>query len=164
MDNTRIAPELPPYKRIPRQRNTVLKGGDDRTEAQARAALHAHILCWFRRRNVPDSYTPVKPVPRVVPGHEPRQRPADQTVAPLDDPHEDNCYHQVHMARVNAELVRPNVGGEKFGGFDHVEKLRVAFLARAVQTRLPRSQCCSPRALALWNFALVHLFAFATWG
>ena len=30
----------------------------DRTEAQMRAALHAHILCWFRLRKKPENYMP----------------------------------------------------------------------------------------------------------
>ena len=70
-----------------------------------------------------------------MPGTEPRQRPADQTVKPLPEVQEDGVYHRFHMARVSGELVRPNVGpGPGWNAFD-VDKMRIAFLARAVQTR-----------------------------
>ena len=42
----------------------------DRTEAQMRAALHSHILLWFRRRTVKEHWTPVPPIPRTVAGSE----------------------------------------------------------------------------------------------
>ena len=42
-----------------------------------------------------------------------------------------------------AELVRPDVSGENWGGYN-LEKLRVAGLARAVQTRLPYLHHCTP--------------------
>ena len=82
------------------------------------------------------TYRDIDSVPRVAPGVEPRQRPAAQEVKPLAEKTEDACYHRFHMARVTAELVRPCVAGPKWGGFD-LEMMQVAFLARAIQTRLP---------------------------
>ena len=46
------------------------------------------------------------------------------------------------MARVTAELVRPDVGGEQWGAYD-VDKMRIAFLARIIQTRLPYIHSCT---------------------
>ena len=54
-------------------------------------------------------------MPRLVPGTEPKQRPADQEVKPLAEKQEDTVYHRFHMARVSAELVRPDVSGPKWG-------------------------------------------------
>ena len=82
------------------------------------------------------TYRDIDSVPRVAPGVEPRQRPAAQEVKPLAEKIEDACYHRFHMGRVTAELVRPCVAGPKWGGFD-LEMMQVAFLARAIQTRLP---------------------------
>ena len=42
---------------------------------------------------------------------------------------------------MTAELVRPNVSGAHWGGFD-LDRLRIAALARAVQTRLPYLHHC----------------------
>ncbi len=42
----------------------------DRTEAQKRAALHAHILVWHQPRQVPADYQPLPAVPRLQPGTE----------------------------------------------------------------------------------------------
>ena len=109
-----------------------------------RAALHAHILVWFRRRRVDGNFKPVDAVPRTAPGVEPRQRPLEQKVEPLKEKQEDTCYQYHQMARVTAELVRPDVSGDKWGGYDSVEKLRIAGLARAVQTRLPYLHSCTP--------------------
>ena len=114
----------------------------DRTEAQARASLHAHILVWFKPREMLPTYRDIDSVPRVAPGVEPRQRPAAQEVKPLAEKTEDACYHRFHMARVTAELVRPCVAGPKWGGFD-LEMMQVAFLARAIQTRLPYAHFCT---------------------
>ena len=44
----------------------------------------------------------------------------------------DHVYHKAHVGPITAELVRPDVGGEDWGGYD-LEKLRIAGLARAVQ-------------------------------
>ena len=50
----------------------------DRAEAQMRAALHAHILVWFKRRKMCDDYRPLAPTERTAPGSELRQRPVAQ--------------------------------------------------------------------------------------
>ena len=123
----------------------------DRTEAQMRAALHSHILCWFRLRDqrardeklesegrVP--YEPLAAVPRTAPGVGPRQRPAAQLVEPPSEHQEFDGYHQAEMGRVIAEMVRPDVSGDRCGGYG-VEQLRVAGLARAVQSRLYLHSC-----------------------
>ena len=81
-------------------------------------------------------------MPRLAPGTEPRQRPTNQVVKPLAEKHEDVVYHRFHMGRVTAELVRPDVSGPRWGGYD-LQQMRVAFLARAVQTRLPYIHFCS---------------------
>ena len=86
----------------------------DRTEAQVRAALHAHILVWFKLRPHPSSlvdrdnkeYQPLPSLERTAPGTAARQRPLEQHVPVLQD-HEHDLYHKAEMARVNAELVRP---------------------------------------------------------
>ena len=60
------------------------------TEAQQRAALHAHILLWLKARVKRADCCDLDPVPRTAPGAEQRQRPRDQTVPPLAERHEDN--------------------------------------------------------------------------
>ena len=133
-----------------------LAPASNRTEAQMRAALHAHILCWFRLRADPHTPRPGVPkykrldsVPREAPGTAPKQRPSGQTVEPLRDSedklyvHEDDMYHRAEMARVTAEMVRPDVSGGQWGGYS-VEKLRIAGLARAIQSRL-LLHVCSPK-------------------
>ena len=49
----------------------------DRTEAQKRQALHAHILWWAKRRKLPNGYVRMPPVPTPEPGGEevPQARP-----------------------------------------------------------------------------------------
>ena len=77
----------------------------DRTEAQMRAALHAHILCWFRVRDLraldekrkaegKAPYEPLKSIPRTAPGVGPRQRPAEQVVEPASEFQEFDAYHK----------------------------------------------------------------------
>jgi hypothetical protein len=139
------------FKRFEKTPLGLIKDWWDRTEAQMRAALHAHILCWFQRRhcNTRDRdlsaqnkgpYEPLPEIPRTVPGIAPRQRPAGQRVKPLRPPYyqEDNLYHDFQMGRVNAEMVRPDVsdelGGILFGGYD-IEMLRIAGLARRIQRK-----------------------------
>jgi hypothetical protein len=112
-------------------------------EAQMRAALHAHILLWFRLRKKPDKYKPVAPVKRTAPGSEPRQRPVGQTVEPLNAKQHDHVYHQAHVGKITGEMVRPDVAGDNWGGYTF-EMLRIAGLARAVQTRLPYLHSCTP--------------------
>ena len=87
----------------------------------------AHILCWYRPRKRPDNYVAIKAIPRQVPGCEPRQRPLSQKVEPLPAPVEDHCYQSTYMARIRAELVRPDVTGPKWGGYT-TERMRIAFL------------------------------------
>ena len=81
---------------------------------------------------MPENYKPVDSIPRTAPGIEPRQRPQGQTVEPLDHLQHDHVYHKAHVGPITAELVRPDVGGKDWGGYD-LEKLRIAGLARAVQ-------------------------------
>ena len=108
-----------------------------------RAALHAHILCWFKPRSFPKDYRPIPAIPRTALGVEPRQRPTTQKVDPLPVHQHDHVYQAAHVGPMVAELVRPDVSGENWGGYD-LERLRVAGLARAVQTRLPYLHHCSP--------------------
>ena len=107
-----------------------------------RAALHAHILCWFRPRVLPPSYQPIPVIPRTAPGTEQRQRPVGAKVEPLKELQHDHVYHAAHIAPMTAELVRPDVSGDNWGGYD-LDRLRVAGLARAVQTRLPYLHHCT---------------------
>ena len=120
------------------------------TEAQMRAALHAHILCWFRPRR---SNAPVlQAVPRTAPGTEPKQRPRAQQVEAFADKdyREDNMYQKADVARVATEMVRPFVrasaGGVAWGGFGWAH-LRVAGLARIIQTKLYLHQCSTKYCL-----------------
>ena len=114
----------------------------DRTEAQLRAALHAHILLWFFRREEKNDFVPLSAIERTVPGAELRQRPPQQKVAPLPNGQyqEDNLYHYAEVGRVTTEMVRPYVCGAAFGGYDF-ETMRVAGLARSIQTRFYIHSC-----------------------
>ena len=107
-----------------------------------RAALHAHILCWFKRRTKREDFRPIPVIERTAPGVEPRQRPQGQQVEPLREHQEDTVYQHAYVGPITAEMVRPDVSGESWGGYDH-EKLRIAGLARAIQTRLPYLHYCS---------------------
>ena len=120
----------------------------DRTESQMRGALHAHILCWFWPRKDPHvlnkDYKPLPVIPRTAPGLAPRQRPREQIVEHLKQNQEDEIYHRAQIGRVRAEMVRPHVGGQHaWGGYD-VAKLRIAGLARAIQSKLYMHKC-SPK-------------------
>ena len=108
-----------------------------------RAALHAHILCWYKLHKKEDNYKPLDSIKRTAPGSEQRQRPRDQNVEPLKEPQADNVYQHAHVGHINGEMVRPDVSGDRWGGYDF-EKLRIAGLARAVQTRLPYLHSCTP--------------------
>ena len=108
-----------------------------------RAALHAHILVFFKPREVRKDYKPLPALERIVPGHEPRQRARDSTVPPLREHQNDNVYQTHHVGPMVAEMVRPDVRGPSWGGYD-VDKLRIAGLARAVQQRLPYLHPCNP--------------------
>ena len=88
----------------------------DRTEAQNRAALHSHILAWFRRRR---SIAPPLPArEHKSPGNEQKQRPRTQKVDefPPNEYREDNMYHHAEVARVVTEIVRPHVPDPSEGG------------------------------------------------
>ena len=52
-------------------------------------------------------------------------------------------YQEAHVGQIIAEMVRPDVSGADWGGYD-CEKLRIAALARAVQCRLPYLHHCNP--------------------
>ena len=52
---------------------------------------------WFRPRELPPTYRDIESMPRLVPGTEPKQRPADQEVKPLAEKQEDTVYHRFHM-------------------------------------------------------------------
>ena len=114
----------------------------DRTEAQLRAALHAHILTWFWRRQTPPDFVPLAEVERTIPGTVLKQRPRTQKVNPLPDGQyqEDNLYHHAEVGRITTEMARPCVAGVTFGGYD-VDSLRVAGLARSVQSRFYVHNC-----------------------
>ena len=113
----------------------------DRTEAQMRAALHAHILTWFQRRQEPDGYTPLGAVERTVQGDHPKQRDRRQIVEPIRPYQEDNLYHRAKIGRVMTEMVRPQVcNAPDYGGFDF-ESLRIAGLARHIQSQLYLHRC-----------------------
>jgi hypothetical protein len=55
-----------------------------------------------------------------------------------------NVYHHAEMARVSTEMVRPcikgYVNGKPYGGFGY-EQMRIAGLARSVQTKLCLHNC-----------------------
>ena len=117
----------------------------DRTESQQRGSLHAHVLVWLRRRELEAGWTALEPVPKCSNSTAQKQRPRDQTVLDLQEDafQEDNIYQLGNVARVLAEMVRPNVSGFDWGGYD-VAKLRVAGLARSIQYRVPYLHTCSP--------------------
>jgi len=123
----------------------------DRTEAQVRAALHAHILVWFRRRDrsAYPGYNPIGTVQRDPnnPGWEPRQRAAWASSPAIQPYQEDDMYYDAEVARVTAEMVRPTAAtlenGAPWGGFD-IDLFDIAGLARAVQERLYVHKC-TPR-------------------
>ena len=118
-----------------------------------RAALHAHILVWFRPRRLPDGYKGVPPIQRTAPGSDLRQRPRDVRVSPLKEEEKvhDHVYHCAHVMQgfeinltaplcvpvhysertalkvgaVTAEMVRPDVSGPEWGGYA-LDQLRIA--------------------------------------
>ena len=95
----------------------------------------------MKPRQKPEGYTPLEPIPREAAGTEPRQRPRNQLVEPLKEYQEDNMYYKAEVGRIWTEMVRPNVAGERHGGFGDYQKLRIAGLARAIQTRLYLHRC-----------------------
>ena len=86
-----------------------------------RASLHAHILCWFKKRKKSDDFKPILVIERTAPGVEPRQRPLGQTVAPLQEHQEDNIYQHAHVGPITAEMVRPNVTPPRLGRLRRLE-------------------------------------------
>ena len=84
-------------------------------------------------------------IPRTAPGLAPRQRPREQVIEPLGPGviQEDEIYHRAEIGRICAEMVRPDVGGGDWGGYD-INKLRIAGLARAIQSKL-YMHVCSPK-------------------
>jgi len=136
-----------------------LKDFWDRTEAQMRAALHAHILVWFHRRDPQEQADELKaqgkePYKALPPREKsnknagPKQRPRSETVADVAerDYQEDNMYHNAEMARVETEMIRPYVAGEAWGGYGW-QHLRIAGLARVIQTRLYLHRCSTAYCL-----------------
>ena len=81
-------------KRTPRG---ILEDWWDRTEAQARGALHAHILEWWRKRSTSVflGYKPIKSVQRVVEGAEPKQRPLNAPSDKIEPYQEDAIYYDL---------------------------------------------------------------------
>ena len=67
-------------------------------------------------------FVPNPPIPRMVPGHEPKQRPRNSRVEPQKEVQADNVYQTAHVGEIVAEMVRPNVSGPAWGGYD-VERL-----------------------------------------
>ena len=61
---------------------------------------------------------------------------------------EDNMYHKAEVGRIWTEMVRPSVAGERHGGFDDYQKLRLAGLARSIQSRLYLHSCSHKYCLA----------------
>ena len=110
-----------------------------------RAALHAHILCWFKARKKKDEYKAVDPVKRTAPGSEPRQRPLGQTVEPLTEKQADHVYQVAHVGPITGEMVRPNVSGEKWGGIH----------SRDVEDRGPCQSDSDPFAISSLLYAPV---------
>ena len=89
-----------------------------------------------------EDFKPAPVIERTAPGIEPRQRPLNHKVEPLTEFQHDTVYQQAFVGPITAEMVRPDVTGANWGGYD-VEKLRVAGLARAIQMRLPYLHHCS---------------------
>ena len=120
--------------------------------------MHAHILCWFKRKRRPRNWEPIPPLEAKREGAAPKQRPLTDSVTKLEDYHEDSVYLLSEVARVSAEMQRPDVSSEsvKWGGFDW-DTLRIAGLARAVLIKLNCLHVCSP-AYCLLNRATCRFF------
>ena len=109
----------------------------DRTEAQNRQALHAHILTWNKRRKLSHDYKPRPAMPK--PSEEGVAVPPAGRAAPDMNP-EDDVYYRTETARVLAELVRPlpSTGAEPQHNRD---VLLWGFLLRSIQTHLYIHAC-----------------------
>ena len=127
-------------------------------QRQQRGSLHAHILCWFKRKRRPSNWEPIPPLEAKREGAAPKQRPLTDSVTKLEDYQEDSVYQLSEVARVSAEMPRPDVSSEsvKWGGFDW-DTLRIAGLARAVLIKLNYLHVCSP-AYCLLNRATCRFF------
>ena len=113
-----------------------------------RGSLHAHILCWFEKRQRPRNYAKLGAVPRRIPGTDNRQRPKSQEVGELSKYQEDNLYHAAKVGRVVTEMARPDVSlpsvdRRRYGGWDYA-RMRIAGLLRAIQTKMAL-HCCSTK-------------------
>ncbi len=110
-------------------------------------SLHGHVLCWFKRRIPSPRWEPLKPLERVVPGTEPKQRPPTAArIKPQENIQEDSVYQLAEVARVSAEMPRADVNanaGGVWGGWD-AETLRIAGLARSILIRLHYCHVCAP--------------------
>ena len=130
--------------------------------AQQRGSLHAHILVWFKRRRMPNGWTPLPAIPAKKKGADPKQRSlTDNMVSRLDDAEfqEDSIYQLSEIARISGEMPRPNVAntdGQSWGGFD-VGTLRIAGLCRSVLIKLNYHHVCTP-AYCLLNRATCRFF------
>ena len=136
-----------------------LKDFWDRTEAQMRAALHAHILVWFHPRDQGKQseqlkaqgkgpYKPLAPYSNESKHAAPKQRPRSVHVPDIEEGkyQEDNMYHQAEMARIETEMVRPFVEGPAWGGYGW-QHLRIAGLARILQSKLYLHKCSTAYCL-----------------
>ena len=117
----------------------------DRTESQQRGSLHAHILVWLKRVRAPTGWKALEPIPKTTAAAGPKQRPRDQIVHDLKgvEYQEDSLYQLARAGRVSAEMVRPDISGLAWGGYD-CHRLRIAGLARSIQYRVPYLHSCSP--------------------
>ena len=134
----------------------------DRTEAQQRGSLHAHILVWFKRKSRPQNWEPLPPISAPRQGATPKQRSI--TAKPLqklnpDEFQEDSLYQLSEIGRISGEMPRPDVSTtstSKWGGYDW-DSLRIAGLGRAVLTKLNYLHVCTP-AYCLLNRASCRFF------
>ena len=94
----------------------------DRTEAQTRQALHSHIPFWIKRRKITHTR---------VTSDESLQGATRLEPARDDVNTEDTMYRHFEMARVHAELIRP----DGFARWSRQELLW-AFLLRSIQTQM----------------------------
>ena len=101
------------------------------------------FLCSSKSSRSRRAMNQTRPFPEwLAPASNPKQRPRDSQVLPQKERQEDNVYQEAHVGQIIAEMVRPDVSGADWGGFD-IEKLRIAALARAIQCRLPYLHHCN---------------------
>ena len=82
-------------------------------------------------------------MPRTVAGNELKQRPKGEEEAPQPVKKDDNLYYKFEIAKIVAEMPRPDVSGDGWGGFDN-ERLRIAALYRHILERLRYLHVCTP--------------------